>query len=450
MDVKELIKSGENKTLEFKEQFPTKDQIIRTIVAFSNTAGGKIFIGVNDKREIIGLEDKDIFELQDRIVSLIYETCYPNILPEIYIKNIDGKIILVIEIYRGSTKPYFIKNEGIENGVYLRIGATNRKASLENIQELKRQNLGLCYDEEIDYTVDFKDIDISVLENKFKNIGKSFNISKMKGLKLVKEESGKIYPTRALSIILGLHDHVETQCANFKGNTPEIFIDKKEFSGNLFEQLNEIEKFIKNNLFLRGEIKGLQRTDTYELPLESIREAIINAIIHRDYSNRGRNLKVAIFEDVLEILSPGGLPYSITLDEAFTGRSEARNKSITRIFRELGYVEQWGTGLIKIKKQCLALNLKEPLISERGDFFSVIFYRNKSERTNERTDERTNIVFYQYEIKEYLRKNNQMSTSEAQKLLNLGKTRISEILKIMIESETIKRTGTGKNTRYTL
>ncbi|MGL6064545.1 MAG: ATP-binding protein [Fusobacteriaceae bacterium] len=266
---------------------------------------------------------------------------------------------------------------------------------MENIQELKRQNMGLCYDEEIDYTVDFKDIDISVLENKFKNIGKSFNISKMKGLKLVKEESGKIYPTRALSIILRLHDHVETQCANFKGNTPEIFIDKKEFSG---------------------------------LPLESIREAIINSIIHRDYSNRGRNLKVAIFEDVL--------------DEAFTGRSEARNKSITRIFRELGYVEQWGTGLIKIKKQCLALNLKEPLISERGDFFSVIFYRNKSERTD--------IVSYQYEIKEYLRKNNQMSTSEAQKLLNLGKTRISEILKIMIESETIRRIGTGKNTRYTL
>ena len=135
----EKIKKGENKTVEFKEKLPSNDSIIKTVISFSNTGGGLLIIGLRDNGEIIGIDNEDIFALQDKISSIIFDNCYPNIIPEIYTTNIDSKLLLVIEIFRGNLLPYYVKNEGKNNGTYLRIGATNRKAGFDNILELERQ-----------------------------------------------------------------------------------------------------------------------------------------------------------------------------------------------------------------------------------------------------------------------------------------------------------------------
>ena len=149
MNLAKEIQKGEGKILELKEKLPKNANIAKTVIAFSNTAGGKLIIGVNDKREIVGIEDIALFEIQDKIASIISDQCSPNILPEIYSVNIENKLVLVIEVVRGNLKPYFLKNQGKANGTYIRIGATNRLADLENINELERQKRHISFDEEI-------------------------------------------------------------------------------------------------------------------------------------------------------------------------------------------------------------------------------------------------------------------------------------------------------------
>lgn len=244
----EDIKKGENKTLEFKEKLPDSDNLAKTIISFSNTSGGKLIIGVTDKREVIGLENIDVFELQDKIASIVYDSCYPHILPEIYTSNIDNKIVLVIEVFRGNILPYYLKKAGKNEGTYIRIGATNRKASFDNIMELERQRINLSFDEEINYEYDFSKLDITPIKNNFNEIGKNIDEEKLKNLKLIREENGKIYPTNGLLILLGKFENVVTKCSRFKGTDMSVFIDKKEYEGNLFNQFEAVENFIKNHI----------------------------------------------------------------------------------------------------------------------------------------------------------------------------------------------------------
>ena len=260
------------------EQFPSNESIVKTIIAFSNTAGGKLVVGVSD------IDDSNIFELKDKISSIIYDSCYPNILPEIYTVTIEEKLLLVIEVFRGNLLPYYLKKDGKNSGTYLRIGATNRKASFENILELERQRNNISYDD-----IDFESLDLSPLYNEFEKQNKVLDINKLKNLKLIKEEHSKIYASNALLIALGYYEHCEV-----KGTSMEIFIDKKEYNKDIFSILQNTISFIQNHINLKAEIKGLYRIDTYEIPTEALREALINALIHRDYTNIGRDIKVGI------------------------------------------------------------------------------------------------------------------------------------------------------------
>ena len=147
MKLIDQIQQGESKTLELKEQLPKNASIAKTILAFSNTSGGKLIVGVNDERKITGVNDMHLFETQDKIASIISDQCSPNIIPEIYSVNIENKLVLVIEVVRGNLKPYFLKNQGKVDGTYIRIGATNRLADLESINELERQKRHISFDE---------------------------------------------------------------------------------------------------------------------------------------------------------------------------------------------------------------------------------------------------------------------------------------------------------------
>lgn len=271
--------------------------------------------------------------------------------------------------------PYYLKNEGKYNGTYIRIGATNRKASAENISELERQRMNISFAEEVNPKIDFYSLDISPIKNRFKEIGKELDIEKLKNLKLVVEKNNNTLPTNGLLILLGYFENCVIKCSRFKGNTMDIFLDKKEYTGDLFFQLEQAETFIKNHIKLKSQILGLQRKDIFEIPIEAIREALVNAVVHRDYTNMWRDIKVGIYDDILNIVSPGGFPNTLTEKDIQEGRSEIRNKVIARVFKELNYIEQWGSGIKRIKSSCLNYGLKEPIIKETGDFVSVDIYR---------------------------------------------------------------------------
>lgn len=369
------IQQGEGKTLEFKQQLPRGEQLAKTLVAFANTSGGKLIIGVNDQRQIVGVQG-DEFDLMDQIASMLYSQCQPTLLPNIYLETLQGKTLVVVQVHRGSQLPYYLKKHGREQGVYVRLAATNRLASLEMIHELERQRLLQSYDEQPAWQAALTELDITPLQQAFAQAGKPLDTARMISLKLIRQEQGTDYPSHGLMILLGLYEQVEIKCSRFKGTSMAVFLDKKEYRGDLFSQLAQTETFIKNHLHLKAEILGLQRSESYEIPMPAIREALINAVVHRDYSNAGRDIKVGIYDDVLNIVSPGGLPNGLTLEEARQGRSEIRNKVLARVFKELGYIEQWGSGISRIRQLCQQAGNPEPAFSESGDFVDIEFARD--------------------------------------------------------------------------
>lgn len=388
------IQQGEGKTLEFKQQLPKGDQLVKTLIAFANTSGGKLIIGVKDQRQVVGVQG-DEFDLMDQIASMLYSHCEPTLLPNIYLESLQDKTLVVVQVHRGSQLPYHLKSQGREHGVYVRLGATNRQASLEMIHELERQRLLQSYDEQIAWDAELETLDLTPLQQAFARIGKPLDQSRMTGLKLIRNEHGIQRPTHGLMILLGLYEQVEIKCSRFKGTSMAVFLDKKEYRGDLFNQLAQAEAFIKNHLHLKAEILDLQRTETYEIPIPAIREALINAIVHRDYSNTGRDIKIGIYDDMLNIVSPGGLPNGLTLDDALKGRSEIRNKVIARVFKELGYIEQWGSGMNRIHELCQLAGNPQPTISESGDFIDIEFHRilppedgKSSEKSSEKGSEK--------------------------------------------------------------
>ena len=449
MSLQKSIQDGEGKTIEFKAELPNSNTLAKTIIAFSNTGGGKLIIGVNDQGKIIGLApEENIFELKDKVASIIYETCYPTVLPDIYTTTIDDQLLLIIEVYRGNLLPYYLKNKGKNEGVYIRVGATNRKASHENILELERQRMNISFDQEANREVALDSLDISILEARFAHTGKVLDQSVMKNLKLVIEDNNTIYPSNGLLILLGKFEHVRMKCSRFKGTSIDVFLDRKEYDDNLFSQLENAENFIKNYIKLSGEIKGLQRNDQYEIPLEAIRESLVNAVVHRDYSNDGRDIKVGIYDDIVNIVSPGGFPSTITQEDILEGRSEIRNRVIARVFKELNYIEQWGSGIRRIKSSCKARGLKEPEIVEKGDFVDVSLYR---ESVNQIKANEESLISNEYQqlIIEYLKLHeNKITTKEAQDVLDLGERRSREILKEMIDKGILERVGKTTNTHY--
>lgn len=451
------IEKGESKTLEFKETLPSASNWVKTLIAFANSAGGKLVVGVSDQRQLIGIQGLDPFALMDKISSVMYELVAPTLLPSIYIENINGVELLVIEVMRGSLLPYYLKNKGKEQGCYQRIGATNRLVSIEQIRELERQRQHISFDSLANQDIPLSTLDLSPLAARFSALGKPLNQQKLLALKLVKEEQKTLYPTHALLILLGLYEHVETKCSRFKGNNMAIFLDKKEYTGDLFTQLEQAETFIKNHLHLRVEILGLQRTETYEIPMPAIREVLVNALVHRDYSNVGRDIKIGIYDDILNIVSPGGLPHGLSLADARAGRSEIRNTVLARVFKELGFIEQWGSGVARIEQYCKDANVPLPQFNESGDFIDWEFSRLQpskesseesseegSEESSEKSAAKNPKVKSADQILTLLQADPHLTINDLAMKIGISTRAIEKNLKTLQAAKRLKRIGSSK------
>jgi ATP-dependent DNA helicase RecG len=310
--------------------------------------------------------------------------------------------------------------------------------------------MNISFDQEVNKEFDFDTLNLSSIEERFIHAGKVLNPSVMKNLKLVIEEDGILYPSNGLLILLGAFEHVRMKCSRFKGSTMDVFLDRKEYDGNIFVQLENSEKFIKNYIRLSGEIKGLQREDQYEIPVEAIRESLVNAIVHRDYSNDGRDIKIGIYDDIVNVVSPGGFPSTITQEDILEGRSEIRNKVVARVFKELNYIEQWGSGIRRIKSSCKARGLKEPEILEKGDFVDVSLFR-KTVVTPKIKEDNKPLSDQEERIIEYLKEHDGIiKTKDVKSILGVEERRARVILKKLINKNIIAKKGNGSRTFYAL
>lgn len=397
----EILKQPEGRRLELKAQLPTNAELAKSIIAFANDAGGEFYLGIQDNpREVIGLDEDSLIGLEEKISSIIHDQCTPAILPEILFLNFEGKHLLLTKIHKGSTPPYHLKNKGTENGTYIRVGSTNRQASPEIIAELERQKQNISFDSELVFRKTVAEIDLhSFQELYLEKAGEQLTKQVLTKLELYKKEQGKELPTNAMILLSDdelrkqLFPYAKIECARFKGTVPGNFIDQKTIDVNVGLQAEQAFHFVLRHISQgTTDYTGVYRNDRWEYPITAIREVIRNAVIHRDYSFTGKDIKIAIFDDKIEVTSPGKLMPSVDFSDMESGQSDIRNKTLAPVFKRLGIIEQWGNGLKLIKEELNTYPEVEFSWKEPGIAFRVTFTNKNHQQEQE----------FQYEFEDEL------------------------------------------------
>ncbi|MEI3412187.1 MAG: RNA-binding domain-containing protein [Blautia sp.] len=371
----EEILAGESKNVEFKENLPEKSiKYMKSVVAFANGTGGKIIFGIADKtREVVGFDKEDVFKKMDAIANAVSDSCEPAIIPDISLQTIDGKTVIVAEISEGRQRPYYIKVLGREGGIYVRVAGTTRLADEYMVRELMFEGSNRYFDQALcsGLTITDEEIDAlckSMKEQAVKNAhteGQKASIKdvgrqQLRSWGILIERDGKDYPSNAYAILTGQGGlHVATQCGVFKGTTKAVFVDRREYTGPLWEQIEEAFQFVLRNIHLGATIVGIYRQDIYEIPPDAIRELIVNAMVHRSYLDHGM-IQVAVYDNRLEITSPGKLPMGQTLERMKEGYSKIRNEALAHAFSYMNLIEHWGSGIPRIIDKVKAAGLREP------------------------------------------------------------------------------------------
>ncbi len=382
---RDSIFSGESKNIEYKLTLPDKsEKYIKTIVAFANSQGGKLIIGVDDKtHQIAGVDDDNLFRLMDGIANAVSDSCVPQIIPDIEPQTIDGKTVIAVSVEAGKNRPYYLKSKGKEDGTYIRVSGTSRQAYPEKIKELEMEGARISWDELtcVGYPVTEEDIDklcgdIERFREKAGMASRKVKKEQLINWKVLKQSEDQLLATNAYALLTSDYfPFAKTQCAVFKGTDRTVFLDKREFDGPLYEQIEKAVDFVLRNIRLGATIEGLVRKEKYELPPEAIREMIINAHCHRNFLDESC-IQVAIYDDRLEVTSPGGLYNGLTYEELMNGHSRIRNKGIANVFSQMGLVESWGSGIRRIINAAKSYELAEPVFQEFDSMFRVELFRN--------------------------------------------------------------------------
>lgn len=477
MTIEEIFR-GESKDLEFKEKLPEDSKkYMKTIVAFSNGEGGRLIIGVNDDREVVGVEQTAVFSMIDKITNAISDSCEPLIIPDIAPRAVGDKTVIVVEISAGRQRPYYLKSLGMDKGTFIRTAGSTRLADRPFIQEMYYEDENRSFDNVVNKDIEVTDVDIksfcedmkkeaqrNCMDEKDAKKVKTPTTNNLITWGILKEENGVIRPTYAYYYLRGLDGVMsQIQCAVFKGNTRGIFVDKRAYEGNLWEQVEQAYQFVLRNIHLGARIKGIHRQDVYELPPESIRELIINAVVNCSYL-QGSLVQVAIYDNRLEISSPGGLMPGVTIEKMKEGFSKVRNHGIANAFVYMNLIEQWGSGIPKILAQTKEYGLPEVEFIDMENALRVNMYRalaedekqaikasdkkqatsdkNKRQMTKE-NDSRSMFA-------EYMSQHGASSTAEIAAFSGLSPQRTRAILAKMVEDGIVIAEGANKKRKYRL
>lgn len=360
---REEILAGESKNVEFKVERPEKSiKYMKSVVAFANGKGGRIVFGIDDDtREIAGIPEDCVFREMDAITNAISDRCEPVIVPDVYPQTIDGK-----EMY--------YESEGRSYDTVIRRDLSVSEQDIEKLcADMKGVALANCKN--------------AAQRQSMKEVTK--NILLNWGV-LAEDEEGVIHPTNAYIFLTGQDVFLsKIQCGMFKGTTRAVFVDKRDYEGPLWQQVEEAFKFVLRNIRLGARIEGLYRKDIYELPPDSIREIIINAVMNCSFL-QSSHIQVAIYDDRLEITSPGGLMPGVTIDRMKEGYSQIRNRALAHAFSYMNLIEGWGTGIPRLFQEMKEYGLPEPEFVDMETALRINLYRALSDSGNI-TDQETSL-----------------------------------------------------------
>ena len=428
----------ESETVELKQEL--NKNIKREIVALANSKGGTIYIGIDDAGNVLGLNN--IKNDVESLSGMIREGIIGNLTTytDIEIKNIDDKEIIELHITSAPDKPYYLADKGLKSsGVYIRHGSSTIQATDEIIRKMLLDSSKKSFEEEIS---NIQELTFDYAKSVFKKNNIEFSKDKYKSLKMITDNK-----FNNLALLLSDQNPYTIKCAIFDGKNKTLFKDRKELTGSCLKIMEDAFYYMNLSNHINSTFKGLQRIDKKDYPDFSIRESLLNAIIHRDYYFNG-SILLSIFDDRIEINSMGGLISTLSLSDIYNGVSESRNPNFAEIFHRLEYVENYGTGVGRIINEYSDSNLK-PIIELTENIFKIVL-PNRNYVEKKVVDNIPNNYSQKDIIVNYIKENNKITRLEVEKLLNVGNTRSKQIINKLLEDEFILKKGNGKNTYYVL
>ncbi|ACL22698.1 RNA-binding domain-containing protein [Desulfitobacterium hafniense] len=430
------MKRSEDATTEFKRDYV--DDIKKTVIAFANTSGGTLYIGIDDSGQAVGIGDVDNTLL--RVSNAIRDTIKPDVtlFVSYEVQMVDNRHIIKITVQKGTASPYYLANKGIRpQGVYIRQGPSSVPATEATILNMIKNTDGENYE---DVRSLQQELTFSEAEKAFSSGKIPFGTSQQKTLKITNADG--IYTN--LGLLLSDQCRHTIRLAVFEGTTKSVFKDRREFSGSLLKQLNEVYETISHYNRTRAEFDGLYRIDRRDYPVEAIREALLNALVHRDYSFSASTL-ISIFDDRLEFVSIGGLLKGISHDDIMLGISVTRNENLAHIFYRLTLIEAYGTGMPKIMQSYQGYPVA-PLIEITDNAFKITLPNLNSNYGV--VKEAAPLYGNELMVVEMLKTNESITRKEVEGKLSLSQAAAVNLLKRLVIRGLIRPVGAGKNTRY--
>ena len=422
----------ESNTVEFKREFTP--ELNKEVVAFANTDGGKIYIGIEDDGRICGVEDADAVMLA--CINHIRNTIRPDPIGMVRctVRSMEGKSVVELEVGKGSASPYYLSGKGIRpEGVYIRIGSASVPATEAAILKMIRDTDGEKYEDirSLDQNLTF-----SESEKYFSEKGIEFGEAQKKTLGLINRDG--LYTN--LALLLSDQCTHTIKVAVFDGIEKETFKDRYEFEGSLLRQMTECYAFIDRYNRTQSTFCGLERIDKRDYPEEALREALMNCIVHREYALSGSTL-INIFDDRIEFISLGGLPKGIGYDDIMLGISMPRNIKLANIFYRLRLIEAYGTGISKIMRS-YSEQAQKPYIEVSGNAFKITLPNMKIAVKAEAESERCEEVLKLFGLTK------QITRADVEKALGVSYATAARILAKLVEQKRILRIGNTRNTKY--
>ena len=461
---KDMLFSGESVNVEYKVAVPKDSaKYMKTVVAYANGRGGKIIFGVDDKTlEVVGMDTDSIFQTIDAITNAISDNCEPTILPDITLQTVEDKTVIVVEIFPGKMRPYYIKSKGIVSGTYVRSSGTTRPVADYMLKELILEGQNRYYDCEVceGLTITPEDIERLCAEMKATAIRNTLTEGEKLKVKdvtqnvliswgVLAEKDGAIVPTNAYALLTGqARFQPVIQCAVFKGKDRAYFVDRREFEGSIQDQMEAAFQYVLEKINRGMRIQGMYRQDMYELPVDSVREMIANSVAHRSYLEPG-NIQVVLFDDRLEVTSPGMLLNGVSIKKMKEGYSKPRNRAIASAFSYMKIIEKWGSGIPRILRECSEYGLPEPEIIDFDGDFRVNMYRQLPEKDWSHTDDTkhdTNDTLSENDTKilNLIRENPSITQAELKEKLQVSIVTVKRLMANLQKRGLIERQGSSR------
>ena len=407
-------------TLEIKQELT--DAIKREIIVFANTQGGELYIGVADDGSIIGLENAA--KVLEAVSSMLRDSIQPDILVHTFLEIVElgEKEVVKITVARGTDRPYHPKTKGMKpSGLFIQYGTSVTNASIEsdstNYETMRSPHQDLTFNE------------AKII---FKQQHLKFGPKQQRALGLITEDG---YYTN-LGLLFSDQCAHTIKCARYLGNDKLEFQDRKEFSGSILSQVEAAYEYLTLNNSTNTHFEGLKRIETESYPSYALREALINAVTHRDYRFSG-SILIHIFQERLELVSSGGLVKGLTLEDIEIGISQSCNPKLANVFYRLQWIESYGTGLQRIKVSYKG-SAVQPSWKVGPNTFIVTLPKNILATPSMEDKVLAN----------WLLENQEFASRDLESYLNKSKGTVRKVIEELLLSGQIVRIGSGPKTRY--